>query len=498
MKRIIDAYKSFFKGTMARYGTSFGFKEYFFYIVGILGSILFIGYISKLELQYMAILIALALIDMPILIVAIVNQRNEMRRFEMVSSYLTSVLPIFVRQPKILYTLEEVSDLIEYRIRDVVLKAIEYIRNDLNNPDAEREALHMIEREFPNSRISATHRLMLSIESTNSKVYEAPCLILYDDIENWINRVYEYQKDLQNRRSKLIMLTMLTILMNSAFILIYGSNEAFSGFSKYPLYQISTTIFLGAMLVILKIAIAKLHGAWIVNDSNERALKRAEQAYEDLKVNRKTIRTGDIIISSVLLLMSAVCIILLRNTPLAILCWFGVLLVLSATTRRKSIRKRTVGKAMELEYPSWLRTVAINLKNMTVVNAIDDTKEFSSKILQEEINKFEEAEYNDPISIRPYIGFLGDYNLPDVVSSMKVLYSIQNLGAMDVQTQIAGLITRTQRLLEKSEKLRNEDNLSGIEMLGFIPMALFTMQTMVSLILMMRIMMETLTTISGF
>ncbi|MBR0419242.1 MAG: hypothetical protein IJI66_08740 [Erysipelotrichaceae bacterium] len=494
MRGIIESYKKFFEGKMAQYGNEFGFREYFFYIVGIMGSIIFVGYVSKLNIRYMIYLGLLSLLIIPVLIVSIVNQRNEQKRFEMVASYLTSSLPIFVRNPKILYTLEEVSDLIEYRIQDVVFKAIDYIKTNITDVNAEETALAMIEKEFPNSRITATHKLMLSIEAKNSKDYEAPCLILYDDVENWINRVYEYQKDLKNRRTKLIMLTIMTIFMNCMFIWIYNTNEAFSGFENYPIYQISTFIFLLSMLVVLTLAISKLHGAWIVNDSNINDIRKAEAAYNDLKIKRKPIRKGDIIISIILLIMFGFCAIYLRNAPFSIMCLFGIILVLSATATRKANNIRRVGKAMSLEFPAWLRTVSINLKNMTVMNAIDETKQFASSILREEIDKFEVEEYADPISIRPYVNFLKEYDLPDVTSSMKVLYSIQNLGAMDVQTQISGLITRTQRLLEKSEKIRNEDNLNGIELLGFIPMGLFTAQTLVSLFLMMQVMMTALTT----
>lgn len=498
MNGLLDSYKSFFKGKMARYGNEFGAKEYFFYIVGILGSILIVAYLSELQLRYIIYLGILSLFIIPILIVSIVNQKNEVKRFEMVASYLTNVLPIFVRKPKILFTLQDVSDLIEYRIKDVVEKAVEYIQTDTNDVNAEETALKMIEKEFPNSRIAATHKLMLSIEAKNSKDYEAPCLILYDDIENWINRVYEYQKDLKNRRTKLIMLSIMTIFMNCAFVYIYNANDVFKGFQQSTAYQVSTFIFLAAMLIVLTLTISKLHGAWLVNDSNEKDLKRAENAYKDLEAKRKPIRKGDVIILAILLILFAVCLFALKNYYLAIVCIVAMGIVSMATATRTSHNRRVVKRAMQLEFPAWLRTVSINLKGMTVINAISEAKMTASYALTREIEKFEKATYEDPLSIRPYVRFLSDFDLPDTQSSMKVLYSIQNLGAMDVQTQISGLITRTQRLLEKSEKLKNDDNLAGVELLGFVPMGLFTIQTMVSMFLMLTVMMTTLTQSVGF
>ena len=106
------------------------------------------------------------------------------------------------------------------------------------------------------------------------------------------------------------------------------------------------------------------------------------------------------------------------------------------------------------------------------------------------VNIFLEEAIEDPSSIKPYNDFLSEFGLPDVKSSMKILYTMQNLDQDQLQEQTNSLIIRNQEMLAKAERMKNEDSVSGIVKFGFAPVGLFMLQMMVSMGLIFMFMMQ--------
>ena len=59
------------------------------------------------------------------------------------------------------------------------------------------------------------------------------------------------------------------------------------------------------------------------------------------------------------------------------------------------------------------------------------------------------------------------------------------------QKQISSLIERNQIMLARSESLRNEDALLGVEVLNYIPVLLFVIQLLVVMVLSLTWLMQT-------
>lgn len=474
-------YIRFFERKDSEYGINFSVKYYIIFYVVCLVVVFFVAYLSQLQWKYIVGLMVVATLMFPIIIIAVINQRNEIRRFDQVTSYLTNILPIFMQNTKILWALKEVEELLNYKIKDVVHQAIEYIETNTTDVNAEATALHLIEIEFPNSRVTAVNKLMLSVEKDNSIDYKDTCMVMYDDIEAWINRVYEYQKDLSKRKTELALLCILTVAMNIMFISMYQSNDFFKGFGQISIYQIVTTAFLASIMLVITMTLTRLHGKWIVNDNTVAGNERVEKAYDILNGNAPSIRKVDIIVGSVLAVAAIAVIILLEQkfVGVIILC-FAVLVIFYKLLQKRSYEK-IVERAFETEFPLWLRTVSLNLYSMTVLNAIDRSKEMTTYAFTKEIEDFQKEAYEDPTALKPYMKFLRKYKVMSASAAMKVLYSIQNLGTEEIKSQVSGLIVRNQRLLQKSEEIRNKDNISSVESLGYVPMILFSIQMLISL-----------------
>lgn len=479
------------KQRVTKYGFNYSTKDIIFESISIISTVLLISYISMLQGTYMLALLGLTILLVPFLIRATTKQSYNIKKFTMLTDYLGNIIPIFTQKTKIRYTLQELYEITSGTMKDCIDKAIKYMDNTVDDPDLNKNALKIIEDEFPNSRIISAHKLLLSIEASSSVMYEGVCQNMYEDIEKWIKRVYTFEKDLKNRRNKLLILCVATLLMNSLFVYLYVSNDYFLGFTDMPIYQISTFIFISTILITITIILTKLHGEWLVNDTDFRKDEYIKKQYILYKNGIPKIKIINLL--AFLICMAGGVFVYIKGNVLSfVACMaFGTILLLNPLIRHK-LAYKNINKALTIEFPVWLREISLTLNNLTVLNAIERSLKVVSYPMRKEIKKFLDEAKQDPTSIKAYNDFLSDFDLEDAKSSMKVLYAIQNIGKDDVKARVSNLINRNQEMLDRSETLRNNDSISGIEAIGFIPTAVFSIQMMISMFAMFGYMMSSI------
>lgn len=497
-RRVQDKLRRFFKiysfqnlkDTVNTYGYSYSFNEFIKQAIAIVAVVTIIAWYSSLRGAYLGFVIVAAVLSVPWLLYSWFNQMFANKKFEMVQTYLSNILPIFMQKPKIRYALAEVEDMEQGQMQSAIHHAIDYIDTSINDGDIMKTALSFIETEFPNSRIKAVHKLLLDVESGNSKDYTDICENMYTDVEAWIRRVYGFQKELKSRRNSLIILCGFSLVLNTVFTVMYSSSEIFDGFTDRALYQWSTMIFILLTLITIALILTQMHGSWLVYDSSEKQEEENTRAYEYIHNNEPTMKKKDAIPAIAFAIIGAFMILIMQR-PREGAC----VLLISAIffSRGKMVwnaKYRKVSKTLMLEFPVWLRGVALNLHEMTVVNAIQESQKSCSYCMSKEIDKFFEIYNENPTSIRAFNEFLQEYKIEDVQASMKVLFTIQSMSGDEIQKQVAMIINRNQELLTKTETIRNQDALGMAELLGYAPMVLLTVQLLVSMLLMFMHIME--------
>ena len=477
------------KTQINKYGYSYSTKDFLIEVVLILTTIFTIACLSRLQLSYILVLILITLILIPFMIKAWFYQSYSIERFEMLSDYLSNVIPIFTQKTKIRFTLGELFSLTSGAMRDAVKRAIDYLDNTNNDPDIFENSLKIIEKEFPNSRVKSVHKIMLSIESSNSVSFSSVCENMYKDIENWLKRVFTFQKELKNRRIKLLILCGTTLLMNCVFVYIYVSNEYFNGFTHSPIYQISTLVFIASILITMTIVLTKLNGEWLIEDLNYSRDEKLKEEYLAFKEGKKKLNVIDVTLF-ILCIVSTAYVYLNFNIQYAFLPFMlGIVVLFKKSFKYKKIYKELT-KALTIEFPIWLREISLTLNSLTVLNAIENSQNMASYPLRTEIKDFLQKAKKDPTSIKPYGEFLSDFDLEDARSSMKVLYAISNVGKDEIKDRVSNLIDRNQQMLDKAERLKNEDSIGAIEAIGYLPIALFSIEMLVSMFAMFAYMMS--------
>ncbi len=479
------------KTRINKYGYKYSTKDFIIEALIILAVIYIIALLSRLNTTCILILIVLTLILIPFLISAWFYQSYSVKRFEMLSDYLSNIIPIFTQKTKIRFTLGELFTLTSGDMKKAVGKAIKYLDNTNDDPEIFKNALKIIEDEFPNSRVKSVHKIMLSVEAQNSVSFIDVCTNMYEDIEKWLKRVYSFQKELKNRRIKLLILCITTLLMNCVFVYLYVSNEYFVGFTYSWIYQVSSLVFIASILVTMTIVLTKLNGEWLISDMDINKDEKIKNDYLYFKNGKKKINVVDIIIF-ILSLLAAVYLLLFIDQKLALLpIMLGVMVLIKKPMKYKRIYKRLT-RALTIEFPIWLREISLTLNNLTVLNAIEYSQNMASFPLRSEIRKFLDDSKKDPTSIKPYNEFLIDFDLEDARSSLKVLYAISSVGKEDIKNRVSSLIDRNQEMLDKAERLKNEDSIGAVEALGYLPIAFFSIEMLVSMFSMFSYMMATI------
>lgn len=474
-----------------KYGFNYSYKKIILLSILIITIIYLISFLSRLKIEYILILTFITVVLIPFMVASYYKQAISISRFNMLTDYLGNIIPIFTQKTKIRYTLGELHEITGLTMKECIGKAIDYLDSTVDDVDLERHALSIIENSFPNSRVKSVHKMLLSIETLNSNVYKDVCQNMYEDIECWIKRVYKFQKDLKNRRIKLLILCMATLFMNAMFSYLYISNEYFVGFTDGIIYQISTLIFISSILITMTLISTKLHGEWLIDDLKNKNEELIKNKYLIYKRGKRRVRLIDILVFMICI-VGAIILIIYKNYYYALIAIILSFMVMYNSTSKYSKAYKAVDKALNVEFPIWLREISLSLSNLTVINAIEISQNIASYPLRKEIRKFLNLAKKDPTSIKPYNEFLSDFDLEDARSSMKVLYAIQNVGEEDVKERISNLIVRNQEMLDKAENIRNNDSIGGIEALGYVPTILFSIQMLVSMFSMFSYMMESI------
>ena len=477
------------------YGYKYSFKDFALIsliFVGIIGGV---SWFVHLNLILIICLFVLIMGLVPFIIRSQFAQLYQVKRFEMITGYLDNVLPVFKKVPIITSAWAEILDLLEGEMQEAVQEAYDLVMNNTDDPDVLQTAFAIIESHFPNSRIHSVHQLMYSIETKNTQRYHAAVDNIWTDVQGWVSRITAFQNDLKKRKADLLLLSLLTIGMSCIFTTMYNSNDVFKDFDKNILYQGSTFLFMGILIIVMFIFQVKLNGKWLLDDKTISMDKRALKSFEYITCGKHdaSIRKQDKIIAVVTALLGIVLYVFTRSTPVAVLMVFAAFMMYSQNKRTYKNHVNNVKKFVKLEFPSWLQGVAINLQNLTVVNSIEASKDTSTTIMCHYLNILLNDIYNNPNSIVPFNDFLKDFNLSEVRTSMKSLFSAQFIAKDDVERQTNDIIIRNQDLLAKAEKTRSESQVGNLKLLGFVPVVLLVAQMIINMIIMFSIIMSMMT-----
>lgn len=409
---------------LTRYGYVFSLKKSVLLYAAAMMAAVVLGLYFGLRGGYLLALGIWIVFWLPFLLRNNYKNRYEQRRFSDANIYIEQFLYSFQKSGKILATLQDVAQLFEGgEMCRQIEAAIDCILHTYDRTDVEKKGLELIERRYPAPQISSMHRFALQVEK-NGGDYHDGILLLLDSRRLWADRVYALLKEKKKKRFQILLSIATSLFLCSMIFLVSDRLEV--SLKDSPVTMTVTLVVLMLDFWIFYLADKRLSVGYFCEEEDD----------------------GEI--------LEQYCRITGPHKG-----W------LDSLGRR--IGRRRVTRELEKVFPRWLMDVSLLLQSENVQVAIFKSYQDAPRLMQPELKKLIVALQDNPASMEPYRNFFREFPLPEVQSAMKMLYSLSEGTGGNAAPQIADLIRRNQILMDKGEKMKNEDALAGMYALFLTP-----------------------------
>ncbi len=427
---------------LRRYGYVFSIRRSLFLYGTMFAGMLLLGRFFALHLTAQLVLSAYGLFLLPFFIRNVAKNRYHQKRFSDLNIYMEQFLYSFQKSGKILTTLIDMLQIFEEgSMRNSIIKARDHILYTYNESNVEERALALIEDDYPYDGLKTMHRFAYSTEVLGGD-YEESILLLLEARRMWADRVYTLQQEQKYKRREVFLSIIVSLLLCSMIFMISSRLEI--DVAAEPVTQTITTLVLMTDMWIFYIADRRLTVGFIEseheNDGEMAARYERMRRYDERRL-------------------------------------------LDRLAKKAAIK--TLTREIEKDFPNWLMEVSLLLQTENVSVAITRSYALAPEVLKPALREFLIELKAHPDDMAPYLHFLSDFALPEVRSSMKMLYSLSSGTGGNARGQIADIIRRNQQLLDKSEKLKNEDSLAGMYALFLAPQLTGACKLIVDMILLL-------------
>lgn len=455
-----------------KYGYKFNANAFYLSLFATMGVAIGVGFLFQLDWYFIAVLIIASAICVPSIIYTTHKNMYESKRFHDVTNYVEQLLYSFRRKQKILTALEDVQAAFEgdggpmYR---VIGEAIDYIHNANEGEEIFRGALSIIEAEYNNDRLRNAHSFLIAVEKNGGNV-ENPVDLLLEDRAMWDERVHTFQKDRSNTRRHIIV-SLLFSLVLCFFILYILSTDRLAELeiAKNTVVQISSTIIILLDVFLFTSVTKKLSKGWLTREKRHSDYQILKDYFYVTEFNKpQEIKAG--LLSSLIFIPLIFVGIFVQKYVLTVVGVIGAALCIAAPFISYNLSRKSTVREIEKAFPQWLMELALILQADNVQVSISKTLTSAPVVLRPALFKLVDGFMADPQSIQPYNKFFEEFDLPEIKSAMRMLYSITTTGTGDMDEQITDLIKKQNILMDKAERIANDDQLAAFSTMSMLPM----------------------------
>lgn len=418
--------------------------KYFRKYICIIAIVVGIAFAYKLELPIVIAIGVITTLLMPMLYKEEKKKSYYKKKFEDLRSYMEQMCYSFKKSGKIRPSLIDAQKISDGEMKEIIEEVIVNIDSKMNE-DIYEQALKILEEEYYCKRLISLHEFIIKIENKVENLEEYINIIL-SDIKEWSDRTELFRRDIDRIRRNVLISIGATLLTCGFMAYLIPKEYSFTG---NIVYQISSMIIILIMLVIYIFVYKKLNIDWLKEESflNPEMVDK----YYDLimKSQNEKIKFMD---------------------------------KLSINKVKKRMR-REISKV----FPDWLRQVALNLQQQTVQSSIENSYDDAPYILKRPIRHllidFEEY----PIGIEPYDNFLQELDMPEIQSSLKMFYCINELSKEETYKQTNAIIDRNNKMLKQAEEMKNKDRIGLAGTLSAGPMMVGVVKIIIDMVLMILV-----------
>lgn len=411
---------------LKRYGYVFSLKKSALYGLAALFAMVLLGRFFGLHVVPQTILCIGGLLALPFFVRNAYRHIYDQQQFSDANIYMEQFLYSFKKTGKILDTIEDLLEIFpEGRMRRHLEKVKDHILHTYNETDIEKNALDIIQNAYPWNGIKTMHRFALQTEELGGD-YDESIRLLLESRRMWADRVYGMQQRKRKQRRDIVLSIATSLVLCS--VIYYMAARMGIDVADNALAQGVTVAVLIIDLWIYYQADAKLTAGYLEEQFvDEQEMVNRYERYIGYRKKNIFDRLG------------------------------------------RSIAKRKLETAIEQAFPEWLMQISLLLQTENVEVAIFRSVEDAPVILRPALREFAGRLKREPGSMKVYTEFLNDFSLPEISSSMKMLYSLSNGGGGDASSQIEDIIRRNRIMQDHSERQKDEDAMAGMKALFYAP-----------------------------
>ena len=389
--------------------------------------------------------------------------RREQERFLEISIYMEQILYAFKGTQKILNALEDVLFLFpEGRMHQSVSDGIRLIERRTDKGQAERLALRQIERAYPCEQLCRLHRFLLHVEQYGGDFSDGVDLMLRE-----CHLFAERAEKQTEQRKKCRREIDLSVLLSTGICLF--SQYMLPGrtdISRYDVTAWTSVLLLLGNLFLLLLSSRQLSGNLFQNALPDAyALKK----YAECKKYRRERAEVQSFYISLFPFGAAVLLAVVGGKRAAFFCAAAGMLLLFQHRAGHALALRMVKRELSRAFPQWLMQMGLLLQTENVQVAIARSERTAPLILQPAIRQMvQELEYQ-PESEEPFLAFLKEFQMGEVSSAMRMLYSLSAGTGGSAGEQISALVRKIQNGYDRAKRRENEDKLAGMYVLFLAP-----------------------------
>lgn len=425
-----------------------------------------LGMIFNLNIVCIAVITAFYVLLTPKVIKLSGVRHKENIKFLELSTYMEQLMYSFLRNGKILQSLEDMYELFpEGKINELIEQAVLYIRMGEFKENLYKEALLIIENYYKSEHLKTIDELMINVEDYGGE-YEQSLNILQNDRAMWVMRIETLQQEKKRMRTRVLASVVVSFILCLISVYLLPADMRMS--EKIPVQVSAVVLIIVNSLIALKIE-KKMSQSWIGEEKRNDDAMIIKYYKKIIEFDIKSERIKSLIYS-IPFAAGFIISCVLKNSTAVIT--FSILTVFMLNQHNIGYRLayKTVLKRIKHEFSKWLIEIALLLQRNNVQMAIFGTIKNAHPVMAVEIKKMLSQIEKSPNSVEPYMNFLNIFKLADFQSAMKMLYSISETGVGDAQKQIDILLTRNNELIDKEQKNADENHLVGMALYYMLPM----------------------------
>ena len=461
---------------IATLGYDFNTKMIVGIYAAIIAAIVGLGIAFKMDWPYVVVLLVAGLLISPTFVRNSYKNKWEKKRFSDVNVYIEQMLYAFSNSQKVLTALMDVEILFPKgsAMREVISRAIDTISNPLSvqsGEDVERAALDIIEERYDNAHLKSMHRFILSVENIGGD-FSSSTKLLLDDRSMWENRMLKLQDKRRAKRSEILGSCVASVFLCLVMLYILPAQADIS--KMMPVEICNTVVIISMFLVYLK-ADRKLSSNLLAEHEDHSPEKTIADYHKYLNYDKKAGFKTSLKFAVVPVVGLIVCAFLLSGTMRTIgmvVCAILSPLMLTQHMWGHSMLGKRLRKEIMVAFPQWLMELALLLQSDNVQVAIFKTIDTALPILRPELERFRRDLVAHPDSPDPFMNFFVEFQIPEVTTSMQMLYSLSTGTGGDPDEQIANIIKRNNIVLDRAEDKANDDSMASLYTLFLMPVVL--------------------------